>query len=84
MFFGGIGVSYAADNTVENLKLTTETELIDTSVEAIYYPVKLTSSCLYTEYIEFTPGYDDPDCLLVELQRMEDECSAPWEGWGYA
>ncbi len=84
LLLGGIGLSYAAVHSAENLKLTTENEFTNESVEAVYHPVKLTSSCGYTEYVEFNPASDHLDCLLVELQAMEDWCSAPWEDWGYA
>lgn len=77
LFLGGVCLSYAAENS------SSAKELAD-KAEAIYYPVKLTSSCGYVEYIEFNPAYDHPECLLVELQAMEDFCAAPVEDWGYA
>ena len=54
----------------------------ENSSEAIFYPVKLTSSCGYTEYIEI--GNSDISCLEVEINRMEEECDAPIEAWAWA
>ncbi|KMQ68030.1 hypothetical protein ACM39_09180 [Chryseobacterium sp. FH2] len=47
----------------------------------VYNPIKVTSSCGYTEFINL--GGSSMSCLEVEIDRMEEECIAPFEGWGY-
>lgn len=42
-----------------------------------YHPITLTSSCGYSQVVEVGPN-DAPDCFLVDLQQMEDECAAPF------
>lgn len=49
----------------------------------IYDPIiPVTSSCGYTEYIDL--GGSPISYLEVEINRMEEECNAPFEGSGYA
>jgi hypothetical protein len=50
---------------------------IKNDLKIYYHPITLTSSCGYTQVVEVGP-YDQPDCYLVDLQQMEDECAAPF------
>lgn len=47
-----------------------------------YDPIRITSSCGYTEFIEL--GGSPISCIEVEIDRMEEECYSPFESWGYA
>lgn len=51
-------------------------------IKTFYFPIKVTSSCEYTEYIDVAGS--DISCIEVEIDRMEMECDAPVTGWGYA
>lgn len=50
---------------------------VKTKSKIYYHPITLTSSCGYTQVVEVGPN-DQPDCYLVDLQQMEDECAAPF------
>ena len=76
--FGSFSVTYAIE--IQKLENTSEGQ----DEKKIYFPVRIVSSCGYTEFIEFTPGYDDPTCIETELRRMEEFCDAPVDGWGFA
>ncbi|WP_294234783.1 hypothetical protein [Chryseobacterium endophyticum] len=49
-----------------------------------YNPIKLTSSCGYTQFVEVGPN-DQQDCWMTDLQQMEEECASPFENpqYGY-
>lgn len=76
---GIAGLMSAKSVEVKESKLESN---LNSSEEAIWYPVKITSSCGYTEYLEL--GNSDISCLEVEINRMEDDCDAPVEAWGWA
>jgi hypothetical protein len=65
--------------SAKSTEIKTETREVNTlSLAAFFYhPIKLTSSCGYTEFVEVGPN-DAPDCYLLDLQQMEDECAAPF------
>ncbi|WP_449401348.1 hypothetical protein [Chryseobacterium wanjuense] len=50
----------------------------------IYNPIKITSSCGYTQYVIVEPN-DDPLCYLVDADQMEIDCDSPFENpqYGY-
>jgi len=66
--FGVAGVLGAKTSNVE----------VKSESKIYYHPIKLTSSCGYTQYVEVGPN-DQPDCWLTDLQQMEDECASPFE-----
>lgn len=65
--------------SAKSAEVKTETKEVSvvSTTKFIYHPIKLTSSCGYTQYVEVGPN-DAPDCFLTDLQQMEDECSAPY------
>jgi hypothetical protein len=78
--FGAAGLAGAKNLEVKEAK---NQQIQQENEKAFFYlPVKVTSSCGYTEYIEM--GGSSISCLEVEIDRMEEECDAPVDGWGYA
>lgn len=76
--FGVVGLVSAKNTDAKDLK----TNLKESKSIIFYNPIRITSSCGYTEFIEL---HGSPiSCIEVEINRMEEECYAPWEGWGYA
>ncbi len=73
---GVAGLMSAKGTEIKEVKTIKKTE------KAFYHPIKITSSCGYTEYIELRGS--NISCIEVEIDRMEIECDAPITGWGYA
>ncbi|TDX92088.1 hypothetical protein [Chryseobacterium daecheongense] len=78
----GVAGLMSAKNSVETEKNLKVECLV--GVKAIFYDpiIPITSSCGYTEYIDLAGS--PISCIEVEINRMEEECDAPFEGWGYA
>lgn len=76
---GVAGLMSAKGTEIKEIK---EVKTIKKTEKAFYHPIKVTSSCGYTEYIEL--GGSNISCIEVEMDRMEMECDAPITGWGYA
>lgn len=76
--FGILGV-LSAENTKVKAMQTSQKQ----SVSIFFYnPIRVTSSCGYTEFIDL--GGSPIECLEVEMARMEEDCYSPFESWGYA
>lgn len=52
--------------------------------KVIYNPIKITSSCGYTQYVTVGAN-DDPLCYLVDADQMKIDCDSPFENpqYGY-
>lgn len=84
-FVVAIGVTslMSAKNVAELKNTTANNEsLVELTTVRYFDPIiPITSSCGYTEFIDLAGS--SIECLEVELVRMEEECAAPFEDWGY-
>lgn len=76
--FGVAGMLSAKNDKIKELKTSQQ----ESESVVFYDPIRITSSCGYTEFIEL--GGSPISCIEVEIDRMEEECYSPFESWGYA
>ncbi|WP_288436182.1 hypothetical protein [uncultured Chryseobacterium sp.] len=82
LFVAAFGVAGLVSAKVTEVKEVKSEASEKTEAKVFYNPIKITSSCGYTEYIDL--GGSSMSCIEVEIDRMEEECDSPFEGWGYA